>query len=275
MSTVRLELRLDQIVVPEGRLRGADMLEVAKVAASMAEVGQLQDIEVRPENERGKFPLNIGLHRLLAAEKIGMPTLWAQVFTGTDDEARLREIDENLHRHELNALDQAVFLAARREIYERLHGKIAPGRPKKKIGVHAHQLSFFDDTFELFGLSREVVKRAIGRFNRLTEPVRAMLRGSPTARSTREVDALARLEPAEQFTVAQLLAGETPPKNVAAAIAKARGVERRSLHIVKTATDRMTAIWTKASADERKAFLDWLTREGFLHGAKLTPKGRS
>jgi len=166
MSNVRLELRLDQIVVPDDRLRAADPIEVDKVAASMAEVGQLQDIEVRSENAEGKFPLNIGLHRMLAAQKIGKPTLWAHVFDGSDDEARLREIDENLHRHELNALDQAVFLAARREVYERLHGKIVAGRPKKKIGVHARQFSFFDDTFDRFGLSRDVVKRALTRFTR-------------------------------------------------------------------------------------------------------------
>ncbi len=270
MNNVRLELRLDQIEVPDDRLRGADPLEVDKVAASMAEIGQLQDIEVRLENERGKYPLNIGLHRLLAAGKIGKPTLWAQVFAGTDDEARLREIDENLHRHELNAIDQAVFLGARREVYERLHGKIRPGQPsKKRIGVHAHQFSFFDDTFDRFGLSREVVKRALSRLNRLSAPVRAMLRGSATARSTREVDALARLAATEQFEVAQLLAGEKPPKNVAAALAKVRGIERRSLHIVKTATDRMVTIWGKASPAERKAFVEWLAREGFIHGTQF------
>ncbi|HEX3982399.1 MAG TPA: ParB N-terminal domain-containing protein [Acidisoma sp.] len=66
---VRVQLRVDQIVVPEDRLRAADPLEVDKVAASMADIGQLQDIEVRSETAAGKFPLNIGLHRLLAAQK--------------------------------------------------------------------------------------------------------------------------------------------------------------------------------------------------------------
>jgi ParB family chromosome partitioning protein len=273
-----INLKLDEILVPPDRLRDADPDKVAEMIVSLRERGQLQPIEVLPASDDGMYPLNIGLHRLLGARSLGWETLRAQIFDGSPLEARLREIDENLYRAELNPLDQGVFLAERRQIYEQLHGLVKRGGDRRKSkGTNLSQRSFFDDTTEQFGLSRKMVQRALTRFSKLTPEMRRTLRGTRTARVASEIDALAKLAPTEQFEVAKLLAGEKPPKNVATALAKVRGVDRRSLHIVKTATDRMIAIWEdrKTSTDDRKAFIDWLTREGFVHGAKLTLKGRS
>src|ERR1700733_2056722 len=106
---------LDEIEVPADRLRDTDADKVKELVVSFRERGQLQNIEVLPANAAGQYVLNIGLHRLLAARVLGWERTGAQIFNGTPQEARLREIDENLYRAELNPLDQAVFLAERRE----------------------------------------------------------------------------------------------------------------------------------------------------------------
>jgi ParB family chromosome partitioning protein len=269
-----LLLDLDQIEVPANRLRDADPDRVAEIVISMREQGQLQDIEVLPPNpETGLYPLNIGLHRFMAASQAGLRQLSAKVFIGTALQARLREIDENLYRHELNPLDQAAFLAERRSIYEEMHGLVKRGQPKKRIGTNLSQRSFFDDTTEAFGFSRKTISRALTRFSKLTPEVRKALRGTKTARIASEIDALMKLAPEEQFRVAMLLSAAVPQRSVAAAVAVVRGIDRRSLHIMKTKTDRMAAIWTKATPAERKAFLDWLGREGFLPASRAAAKG--
>jgi len=278
-SIEMLSLRFDQIEVPADRLRDADPDKVAEMVISLREQGQIQPIEVLEINpETGRYPLNIGLHRFVAGPQAGLPVLLATVFHGTALQARLREIDENLYRAELNPLDQGVFLAERRQIYEQMHGLVKRGGDRRKSkGTNLSQRSFFDDTTEQFGLSRKTIQRALTRFNKLTPEVRRTLRGTKAARIASEIDALAKLAPFEQFEVAKLLAGENPPKNVVSALAKVRGIERRSLHIVKTATDRMIAIWSKAPAGERKAFIDWLIREGAIratHGHAAQAEAR-
>jgi len=264
---------LSEIEVPADRLRDIDPDKVREMVISLRENGQLQPIQVLPRNPvTGKYVLNIGLHRFSAAPDAGLPKLRAELFHGTADQARLAEIDENLYRAELNPLDQGAFVAERRAVYERIYGIVSGGRPKKKTGTNLSQLSFFDDTTARFGLSRKTVQRALARFNGLDPVVRRLLRGTRTARIASEIDALTRLVPFEQLEVAKLLAGPTPPKNVVAAWAKVRGVEARKLHIVRTATDRMIAIWTKAPNEDRRAFIEYLQREHPIGGIRAALK---
>lgn len=70
-----------------------------------------------------------GGHRLEAAKRLGWEEIEAKIWTDvTDDWAAIMEIDDNLAGAEMNALDTAVFLATRKQVYERLH-------PETKAGV--------------------------------------------------------------------------------------------------------------------------------------------
>ncbi len=262
--TETLTLALDDIEIPANRLREADPDKVAEMVVSLGERGQLQDIEVLPKNGDGKHPLNIGLHRLLAARQLKWAQISAKVFDGDPLQARLREIDENLYRHELNPLDQAVFLAERREIYERLHGKVRRGGDRRTKPANLRQWSFFDDTTASFGLSRATIERALTRFWKLSPEVIRALRGTRMARIASEIDALAKLEPAEQLKVVVLLTGEDPPKNVSAALVKLRNGRAQAPRASKTAFERLQTTWKSAPEEDRKQFLAWLRTQGFL-----------
>lgn len=127
-----LSIPLDRVTVGP-RLRPVDADYVALLAASMAETGQHTPVDVGPADAEGRHPLIAGAHRHAAATAAGLPTLLARVFTGSDDARKLLEIDENLLRRELNELDRAVFLAARKDIYERLYPETRHGGARAVI----------------------------------------------------------------------------------------------------------------------------------------------
>ncbi len=79
----------------------------------------MQPIEVRAPGKSSRvYTLVAGAHWLAAVRSLGRTEIDAVVLAVDDIEARLREIDENLFRRELSALDRAVFLLKRQELYE-------------------------------------------------------------------------------------------------------------------------------------------------------------
>lgn len=78
-----------------------------ELVASIAEVGVLQPIVVRPVSN-GKYELIMGERRWRASQRAGMETIPA-IIRDTADEDLLREaLLENIHRSELNALEEAA-----------------------------------------------------------------------------------------------------------------------------------------------------------------------
>lgn len=111
-------VRLDLIDATD-RLRAVNEAYAQVLAAAFqGPGGQRTPIEIVRRGER--YRLVFGAHRFRAAEIAGWSEIRAIVTDATDAELRLREIDENLIRHELTALDRARFLLERKRIYEAL-----------------------------------------------------------------------------------------------------------------------------------------------------------
>ncbi|MEZ5246817.1 MAG: ParB/RepB/Spo0J family partition protein [Acidimicrobiales bacterium] len=80
---------------------------LAALTASVAEVGVIQPIVVR-ENDDGGFELIAGERRWRAAKRANLPAIPALV-RGADDLSSLETaVVENLHRQDLNALEEAA-----------------------------------------------------------------------------------------------------------------------------------------------------------------------
>ena len=80
---------------------------MAELVASIQEVGLLQPIVVRPAGE-GQFELVMGERRWRAAQQAGLPTVPA-IVRETRDHNLLRDaLLENLHRAQLNPLEEAA-----------------------------------------------------------------------------------------------------------------------------------------------------------------------
>ena len=202
---------LDQITVGD-RLRAIDEDYAQLIAANMAEHGQLTPIEVRalPPSRRveGTHALVAGAHRMRAMQIAGISDAICTVFDGTDLQAQLREVDENLIRHELTELDRGAFLARRQVIYEQLHPQTRHGGnqdgPSRQFCRHG-DVSFADDAAEKMRLSPRTVQRAIALHARLLPDVRSDLAGTWISDNAAQLDALSRLHPDAQRAAARAL----------------------------------------------------------------------
>jgi ParB family chromosome partitioning protein len=85
-----------------------DAEDLAELVHSIREVGVLQPIVVRPHpKKRGKYELIMGERRLRATKEVGLSTIPA-VVKDTANEDMLRDaLLENLHRADLNPLEEA------------------------------------------------------------------------------------------------------------------------------------------------------------------------
>lgn len=85
-----------------------DAAALAELVASVAEVGILQPIVVRPNPAGAGYELIMGERRLRAAREAGLTAVPA-IIRNTDDTDMLRDaLVENLHRSELNPLEEAA-----------------------------------------------------------------------------------------------------------------------------------------------------------------------
>ena len=251
---------LDKIKV-EGRLREVDKVEVEKLAASMSELGQITPIELRakPDGE-GLFHLIAGAHRVAAATANGEETVLAVLFDGDADDERLREIDENLYRHELTAYDQANFLEERKQIWERIKGKVRRGRPDgrklRQVGAIKQRndlFGFYEEVGDLFAIPRRTVQRALERKRCIIKPIWEQLRGTKEAKNGALLDKLADTEPGDQK---KLLDYALSSKNsFAQALQYYRPVPVSKRTSVTQMIKKIQGIWQGWDAEERRIFL--------------------
>lgn len=266
MNDRSVEIDVDDVIVGP-RLRDVDPARVAAIAASMKQVGgQIVPVEVGPRNTDGKYPLISGAHRLDAARRAGLTTVLAVVFDGNVDEIRLREIDENLMRHDLSPYDQAAFMVERLTVWERLYEqRMARGRPSKENSAklaRAVGRRFYDEVATAFGTPRRTAQRALARWEKIDRDAWAMLRGEDVTRNGSDLDALMRLKADEQRKVAKLIAGGD-----VATVAQAKkrlgigqkidpqlGHEKWVEKIRNLVRDAPPAAWTDAIDREREFF---------------------
>lgn len=264
-SLGRATLKVTDITIGD-RLRQIDDAFAEVLAESLRETGRLRQLpEVRRQKKGAKVihTLISGGHRMRAVQIVGWEEVEVEVYEGSDDEARLWEIDENLRRHELNPLDRAVFLAAREEVYLRLHPEAAHGGDRKSAAFKdqvaiVSTRSFSEDVREKTGMSDRTIRRAVFIASKLAPDVRAALPGTELAKKQSELVALAQLGHGEQRQVLQLVQdAEAKVKNVGAAVKLMKGVRA----LGPAADEGFTALvakWSRATPREREMFLEHL-----------------
>lgn len=101
------EIDLDEVV--PNRYQPRDHFDeemLSSLAASIAEVGVIQPIVVRETD--GGFELIAGERRWRAAKRAGLPTIPAIIRDSDDLSSLETAVVENLHRQDLNALEEAA-----------------------------------------------------------------------------------------------------------------------------------------------------------------------
>ncbi len=106
-SSSYLELPLDAIAVNPFQPRDKfDQASLNVLTESIREVGVLQPVLVRPSVD-GKYELIAGERRCRAARQAGLDRIPAVVRTAEDADTLEQALLENLHREDLNAIEEA------------------------------------------------------------------------------------------------------------------------------------------------------------------------
>jgi ParB family transcriptional regulator, chromosome partitioning protein len=207
------------------------------------------------------FTLIAGLHRLTACQMLGFTEIECKVVTCDSDHARLAEIDENLIRNELEALERAELWLERDQILERLGLRARPGDnqftrrggetnspPLKTTLELAKETGYTDRTFQQ---GKQIARD-------ITPEVKKELRGTPIAKSPKALLNIARAgsgarkqaEQAEQAMRAarakqQQAEAEQQEKIAQAAREKQRELQLVSLHTIEA--EKAAKLATKKS----------------------------
>jgi len=197
---------ISEVVIPEKRLRG--LKDVSDLVGSIAAVGLITPISVTTDCPPR---LIAGLRRITACRQLGWERIPA---IPTDANAELVEIDENLCRVELTALERAQHLARRKQVWEALY-------PATRHGTNQHTKgdappSFAASSAQATKQSGRTIRRAVKIAEGLDDEAADLISGTPTADNQQELQRLARLPVEDQRAVAQLLAdGEVTRVKVA------------------------------------------------------------
>ena len=244
-------------IMPGERLREVDPAWVEILSVSIGNLGLLEPILVRPHFastvERPIYLLVAGAHRLEAAKVAGLETVPCHVSDMGADEARLAEIDENLMRQELNALDRAVFLFERKDVYERLNPQTKNGGNRKGEESRSQTLRtdrFTRDAAEKCGFSERTIQDAVALAKALPPDVCAAVQGTELAKNAAQLKALAKQPPADRLEILRIMKDRGCEKVMDAA----RVLHRPTETPVQLAPEeiwqrKMQALWATAQAE--------------------------
>ena len=120
---------------------------------SVKEIGVLQPIVVRPSREKGheKYELVMGERRWRATQRAGLPTIPAIVRDTQDNDLLRDALLENLHRSQLNPIEEAAAYQQLMEEFGTTQDQLA-----KRIGRSRPQIS---NTIRLLKLPALVQRR--------------------------------------------------------------------------------------------------------------------
>jgi ParB family chromosome partitioning protein len=160
---------------------------MASLTASIREVGVLQPVLVRPAGE-GAYELIAGERRWRAAKRAGLPTIAAIVRDSSDVHSVEQALVENLHRADLNPLEEAGAYQQLIEDFGLTHEQLSQRVGKGRVSI--------TNTLRLFQLP-PAVQKLVGDGQLSAGHARALL-GTPD-RAYQE--ALARKAVTEQLSV--------------------------------------------------------------------------
>ena len=156
-----------------------------------------------------------GLHRLEAAKLLDWTEIECTISSLEGLLAELAEVDENVVRKGLSAVEYSDLLLRRKEIYETLHPETKNGGDRKSEKIRIAKCNsdfakpFIQDTAEKLGVHPATVARQIQTAKNLTSEAKDIIRDTGTKITKKDALKLSRLEPEQQRDAAsQLAAGE-------------------------------------------------------------------
>lgn len=238
------------------RLREVSESGVAAVLSSLEELKSIASpIWVR--KTKSGYVLLDGAHRIEAAKRFGLTSVPGIAFRCNDKQARLMEIDGNLAGAELDALDTAVFLAARKRVYEELHPETRAGHAGAAARWNASDIvSFASATAEKFGISQRHVERLVKAGGALDPRDLSLLRKAPKAVTLKDLQVIAKVaNAAERYHVVEALSQGTA-KSAAEARRSHNAAPVAPKDPVEEAFQALLSRWERAPMAVRRRFVE-------------------
>ena len=206
-----MRVSISEIKINSGR-READPDGVQELVDSISKVGLLNPITIDQEHT-----LIAGLHRLEAAKLLGWTEIECNVSSLEGLLAELAEVDENVVRKGLSAVEYSDLLLRRKEIYEALHPETKNGGDRKSEKIRIAKCNsdsakpFIQDTAEKLGVHPATVARQIQTAKNLTSEAKDIIRDTGTKITKKDALKLSRLEPERQKQPASWRLGKSSP----------------------------------------------------------------
>jgi ParB family chromosome partitioning protein len=133
---VLTEVAVSAVVANRHQPRQAfDDEALTSLTASIREIGVLQPILVRPADDDGSFELIAGERRWRAARRAGLDRIPAIIRTADDLGSLEQAVVENLHRADLNAMEEAAAYQQLIEEFGLTHEQVSARVGKSRVAV--------------------------------------------------------------------------------------------------------------------------------------------
>jgi ParB-like nuclease family protein len=115
-------------IIVGNRMRRLNRDKVQALKESIQTLGGIKTpLSVRPKDSDGKYQLVTGWYRFQAAIELGLPLVPVRVEKGSETDALLWEISENLHRTELSGLERDEHIDRWRQLtFEKVVQNVPP-----------------------------------------------------------------------------------------------------------------------------------------------------
>jgi len=254
--TTITELPVNDIRI-EGRLRNVSESGVATLVETIKSNGFVGRITVRRKKD-GDYVLD-GAHRLTAMREIGAETIPCDVVRCSDAEAAMFEIDGNLAGADMSTLDEAYFLARRREAVQKLHPELKQGMGGAAARWFQLNFSSLAQTIaEKRGISERQVYKIMAAGSKLSGKDYQLLRGAPKPVALGDLIEIGKIDNTiERYDVVEALASGTAKSAKAARnlYRAALGEAPAVLSDKDAKLARLLDAWNRAGKRERLAFL--------------------
>ncbi|AZV78739.1 chromosome partitioning protein ParB [Parasedimentitalea marina] len=244
------------------RLRPVSETAVKSLSHSIETQGLMSEIQVRKVKKTGKLRLIAGGHRMAAFRALGRTEIPAKVWDCTDDWAMLAEIDDNLAHAELNTLDLAVFLARRKEVYERAYPetKAATGADlvakRWDTADNMSVVSFVTATADKMGVDERTIRRLVAAGRSLGPREIQELRDAPKRVSLSDLQTIAKCgSTTDRYDICRAL-GDGTAKSAKEVLARKKAPGATVKDPVEKAHGKISDAYTRAPKEARRRFAD-------------------
>lgn len=239
---------VDAIEVSDRMRDRCDEDTVARLMDSINRIGLQTPISVRWVDDN--LMLVAGRHRLEAVRRLGWENVDCTMLTGTDDEARMWEIAENLHRADLTVLERDEHIAEWVRLSDVQSVQVAPIESKREDGRGHRAQGGINAAARELGIEATAAKRAT-KVAGLTPEAKAAAREHGLDDNQSALLKAAKEAPEEQAAKVRQMAEEREAARAARLLAEETAKEAKKANAATDTVIRMTV---------EQEYAEWIMR---------------